>query len=137
VTVTHGGVTARGFEKGGRFKSSGDEVNLEEFRGPVEVQAERASVHLAPRGPITERVTVKTTQGGIRLEVPAGSRFDLDAAARRGEVRADVPGLSVTRSDARRVSGKMAGGGELVTLTADGDVELEARTESASGAPNP
>jgi len=37
----------------------------------------------------------------------------------------------VTRSEARRVSGTMAGGGNAVSLTADGDVELEPRTAQA------
>ena len=131
VSVSHGGLEARGFRKGGRIKASGDEVRLDGWAGALEVEAERASVRLVPGGPITERVTVRTTHGGIHLEVPVGSRFDLDAETRRGEVRAEVPGLTVTRSEARRVSGTMAGGGNAVSLTADGDVELEPRTAQA------
>jgi DUF4097 and DUF4098 domain-containing protein YvlB len=133
VTVSHGGLRARGLAKGARVKVSGDDVNLDGFAGAVDVQAERASVHLSPRGPVTESILVRTTQGGIRLEVPAGSRFDLDARAKRGEVRADIPGLLLSRPDARSVTGKMAGGGNAVSLTADGDVELESRSESARG----
>jgi DUF4097 and DUF4098 domain-containing protein YvlB len=133
VAVAHGGVRARSFTKGGRFKASGEDVTLDGFEGAVDVEAERASVHIAPRGAITERISVRATHGGIRLEVPVGSRFDLEAEARRGEVRADLPGFVVSRSDTRRVSGTLAGGGSPVTLTADGDVELEARTANARG----
>jgi hypothetical protein len=133
VAVSHGGVRARGFTKGGRFKASGEDVTLDAFEGAVEVEVERASVHIAPSGAITERISVRASHGGIRLEVPVGSRFDLEAEARRGEVRADLPGFVVSRSDSRRVSGKLAGGGSPVTLTADGDVELEPRTASARG----
>jgi len=131
VSVSHGGLEARGFRKGGRIKASGDEVRLAGWAGALEVEAERASVRLAPGGPITDRVSVRTTHGGIHLEVPPGSRFDLEAEARRGEVRADVPGLTLTHIEARRVSGTMAGGGNAVSLTADGDVELEPRTAQA------
>jgi DUF4097 and DUF4098 domain-containing protein YvlB len=133
VTVSHGGLQARGLAKGARVKVSGDDVTIEGFEGAIDVQGERASVHLSPRGPLTESVSVRTTHGGIRLEVPAGSHFDLDAKTRRGEVRADIPGLALLRPEARRVTGKMAGGGNAVSLTADGDVELESRSESARG----
>jgi hypothetical protein len=131
VTVDHGGARASGFSKGGRFEVTGDDLNLDGYEGALEVVAERASVHLQPRGPITERISVRTTQGGIRLEVPAGSRFDLDAETRRGEMRAELPELAVERSDARHLNGKLAGGGSPVSLTADGDVELWPRTANA------
>lgn len=133
VTVSHGGLKARGLAKGARVKVSGDDVNIEGFAGPIDVQGERASVHLSPRGPLTETILVRTTHGGIRLEVPAGSHFDFDARAKRGDVRADIPGLVLVRPDARSVTGKMAGGGNAVSLTADGDVELESRSENARG----
>jgi DUF4097 and DUF4098 domain-containing protein YvlB len=133
VTVVHGGVRAQTFTKGGRFKASGEDVTLDRFEGAVDVEAERASAHIAPRGAITEGISVRVSHGGIRLEVPTGSRFDLEAVARRGEVRADLPGFAVSRSDARHVSGKLAGGGSPVTLAADGDVELEPRTANARG----
>jgi len=135
VVVVHGGVQARDVRKGGRIKASGDDVSLDGFAGPLEVETERASVDLAPLGPITERVSVKAARGGIRLVVPAGSRFDLVAETRRGELRADLPGLTVTRSDRRHVSGTLAGGGSPVSLSADGDVELETLAATARGEP--
>ena len=75
---------------------------------------------------------MSATQGEVRLEVPDGSRFDLDAESRRGELSTEVPGLTTSETGgepgrAHRVAGKLAGGGVAVRLRADGDVTLEAK----------
>lgn len=133
VTVWHGGVRAERLQKGVRVRSSGEDVELEAVQGPVDVDLERGSVHVAHRGPLTEAVTIRATRGDIRLEVPSGSHFELEAEARHGEVRVDVRGLSLTRTDDRRARGSVGGGGNLVKLSADGDVTVEERTATASG----
>ncbi len=133
VTVAHGGVRAQRLQKGVRVKASGDDVELEGVQGAVDVDLERGSVHVAHRGPLTESITIRATSGGIRLEVPSGSRFDLEAEARRGDVEVDFPGLSLTRTDKRRAHGSVGGGGHLVKLSADGDVTVEERTATAAG----
>jgi DUF4097 and DUF4098 domain-containing protein YvlB len=133
LSVQHGGVEARALAKGARVRASGDEVEIEDFRGPLEVTVERGGVHLAPREPITDAITASSTQGDVRLEIPEGSRIDLDAESRRGEVRAEVKGLSIDRTSGgesgrpRRVSGKLGGGGSPVRLRADGDISVESR----------
>ena len=91
--------------------------------------AARAS---SPRAALAAEVTVSATQGEVRLEVPEGSRFDLDAESRRGELSTEVPGLTTSETGgepgrAHRVAGQLAGGGVAVRLRADGDVTLEAK----------
>lgn len=133
VTVEHGGLRAEGLEKGARVKASGDEVTLDGFRGPVEVEAARGAVRLVPAGPLVEPVTVRSTHGGILLEVPPGSRFTLEARTERGETRIDVPELKITRTEGETVTGTLGGGGSLVKLIADGgDVTVEPRSAAAS-----
>jgi hypothetical protein len=131
VSVSHGGVRAKAVEKGVKIKASGSDVELDDVRGPVDVDLERGSVHVALQGPLADPVDVRARNGGIRLEVPAGSRFELQAEARRGDVEVDVAGLSLTRSD-RTAHGSVGTGGALVKLTADGDVTVEERTATAS-----
>jgi DUF4097 and DUF4098 domain-containing protein YvlB len=134
VAVVHGGLEASGLGKGARVKAAGDDVTLEGFRGPVEIESRRGAVHLVPAGALTEPLTVSTVNGGIRLEVPAGSRFVLEATSRRGEVQVEVPGITITRTQPGRVQGSLAGGGSTVKLSAEGgDVSVEARSKSASG----
>jgi hypothetical protein len=128
VAVRHGGVTARGLEKDARVRGVGEDVVIDGFHGPVDVEVERGDAHLTPRWPITEAISVSAREGGIRLEVPAGSRFELEAESRRGELDLDAPGLDVTVSDSGppgRATGMVGGGGGTkVTLTADDDVTV-------------
>jgi hypothetical protein len=134
VTVEHGGLQGRGLQQGARVKASGDDVDLEGFRGPLAVEVSRASVHLVPQGPLVDPVSASTRHGGIHLEVPAGSRFDLEARTQRGEIQVDLPGFTTTHSAAGSLTGKLAGGGNTVRLTAEGgELSVTARTAAAQG----
>jgi hypothetical protein len=133
VTVSHGGVQARGLENGIRVKSSGDEVVLESVRGPVTVESNRGDVRITPAGPVTEAVSVSTQHGSITLEVPAGSRFALEASASRGELDVDVPGLAMKHVQPSRVEGVLGAGGNTVKLLAEtGNVTVSAAAAAAS-----
>jgi hypothetical protein len=128
--VDHGGVEASGLAKGATVRATGGDVSLDGFTGPVEVEVERGSARLSPRAPVGAAITASATQGEVRLDVPEGSRFDLDAEAKRGEAQAEVPGLAVSKTEGEpgrghRVTGRIGGGGAAVRLRADGDVVLE------------
>ncbi len=127
-----GDVEARGLAQGATVRTTGGDVSLDGFTGRVEVEVDRGSAHLSPRAALGTDVTVSVTQGEVRLDVPEGSRFDLDAESRRGELSAEVPGLTTSETGgepghAHRLAGTLAGGGVAVRLRADGDVTLEAK----------
>jgi hypothetical protein len=135
VAADHGGLEASGLAKGARVRTSGGDVSLDGFAGAVEVEVERGSARLSPRAPVAADVTASAKGGDVRLGVPEGSRFDLDAESRRGEVSTQVPGFTASEADgepghAHHVAGKLAGGGASVHLRADGDVTLEAKPAS-------
>jgi hypothetical protein len=112
-----------------RAKVERGAVTIDGFRGQIDVETEGGDVLLAPRAPITATVSASATKGGIRLEVPAGSRFDLEAESHRGELLFDVPELDRSVSDpgsGGRATGTIGGGGARVKLTADDDITLEA-----------
>jgi hypothetical protein len=133
VTVSHGGVQARGLESGIRVKSSGDEVTLDGVRGAVTVEADRGDVHIKPAGPVTDPVSVSTKHGSITVEIPAGSRFALEASTSRGELDVDVPGLEMKQVKPTRVEGVLGTGGNAMKLFADtGDVTVSTATAAAS-----
>ena len=137
VAVSHGALRAQGLAKGARVKASGDDVVLDGFRGPIEVVAERAAVRLVPAAPITDVVRVSATHGPIELDVPAGSRFDLQASVDGGgEITVEVPDLSTTQTGKGRVAGKVGGGGSTVVLTTShGDVRLRGASAVAQKTP--
>jgi len=136
VKVVHGGVKARALEKGAQISASGADVEIDGFRGEVRVEVERGGVSLAPAGALTDPVWASAAQGAVRLEVPAGSRFVLDATAERGEVQVDVPGLVLTSTAAGVTKGEIGGGGSSVHLQArHGDVRVHAATTTAAKNP--
>jgi DUF4097 and DUF4098 domain-containing protein YvlB len=132
LRVQHGGVQAAGLAGGARITASGGDVALDGFAGPVQVEVERGNVRLAPHAVLGAELVARTTNGDLRLEVPEGSHFDLEAESRRGQVSVPREGLA-TREDGgehgrgERVLGKYAGGGVPVRLNADDDVTLESR----------
>jgi DUF4097 and DUF4098 domain-containing protein YvlB len=136
ATADHGSVEGRGLAKGAKVRATGGEVSLDGFAGPVEVEVERGSARLSPRAALAAPLTASATNGEVHLDVPEGSRFDLDAESRRGELRTDVPGLAAPETERKpgrgqSLAAKLAGGGALVRLRADGDVVLEAKPAGA------
>jgi DUF4097 and DUF4098 domain-containing protein YvlB len=133
VKVEHGGLHARSLAKGATVHASGDDVTLEGFRGGARVVATRGSVRLVPDEAINDPISVTAEHGGIALEVPPGSRFDLHASAKPGNVSVNVADFTATESGASRVTGRVGQGGTTVTLeTQHGDVTVEPKGSSAS-----
>jgi DUF4097 and DUF4098 domain-containing protein YvlB len=133
IEVEHGGVEASALGRGVRAKASGDSVAISDFEGPAEVRVERGSVELSTAKPVTDPFFVSATHGGIRLDVPAQSRFDLEADVERGQIEVDVPGLVATETTRKSFKGTMGAGGALVRLRAEGgDVTVGARAATVS-----
>jgi hypothetical protein len=133
ITVAHGGARARAFEGGARVRAEGDAVTLRDYAGPIDVEARRGDVELGPRSAIVDPISVATDHGTIRLDVPAGSRFALEADAFRGEMDIEVEGLKTARSGEGRLTGDLGGGGSRVLLRArHGDVHLSGRAGRTS-----
>lgn len=136
VKVDHGGLRATGLAQGAKVQVLGGDAVLEGFRGGVEIVADRASVELRPDAPLTDPIAATSRFGTIQLAVPAESRFDLLAAAPRGEVSVHLPGFTASESSAKRVAGQLAGGGSTVNLSSDhGDVRVEERVAEVAEAP--
>jgi hypothetical protein len=136
ATVHNGSVDAKGLAQGVRVNSSGGDVTLDGVAGAIEVVLERGSASIAPRVVITGPVSVSVANGDARLDVPAGSRLDLDTRSRRGEVRAEIEDLEQKTVEKGHGPGeslraRLAGGGVSVKLHADGDVTLASSAASA------
>jgi DUF4097 and DUF4098 domain-containing protein YvlB len=126
VDVERGGVRAQTLQAA-LVRASGADVSLEGFAGPVEVRSRRGDIELRPAGPLAAPVTASTGSGQVRLEVPAGGAFELDARAPRGSVDVELPDFSITGESLRRVSGRRAQAGVAVSLTAErGSVKVAA-----------
>ncbi len=139
VDVSHGGLKGQGLAAGARIKSSGDDVVIDGFEGRLEIEAERGDVQLSAADPIVESITVTAPHGSIVVQVPEGSRFELEAVTASGALDVSVPGLVVSESSEGRAVGRFGGGGAVVELRAErGDVTLEpSAAKPPSEAPPP
>jgi DUF4097 and DUF4098 domain-containing protein YvlB len=135
VSVHHGSVDAKGIAQGARVRGSGGDVEIDGATGPLDIELQRGSARIRPRAAIAAPVTLSVRNGEARLAIPEGSRVDVETESLRGEVRADVPGLSASAEHrghrGERLSGRIAGGGSVVKVSADGDVTLESGTAAA------
>jgi hypothetical protein len=109
--ATNGGIVGRGLQAQvveGRVTNGGVEVELLTLLGPE------------------GRVELGSTNGGIRLDLPADSRATLSARAVNGGVQADNLALTITGEQTRRrVEGTLNGGGARVELsTTNGGVRV-------------
>jgi len=129
AAVEHGGVSGRALARGARVRGSGGDVTLTGFAGPLDLQIERGSAKLSPGAPLDAELSVRASHGGVELEVPDGSRFDLEAESRTGQVEAPLDGIRSedARGRGARAAGRHGGGGVSVRLDADGDIRLDPR----------
>jgi len=78
-------------------------------------------------------LSATATYGDVQLQVPAGSRFELHAAADSGALDVTLPGLTTSESSEQRLIGRLGEGGALVQLRAShGDVRISQRSEVAN-----
>jgi hypothetical protein len=129
AVVERGGLEAKALARGARIRVRGSDATLDGFSGPIDLEVERGSARLAPGAALDAEIVARVTHGEVHLEVPEGSRFDLEAESVRGRVDAPLEGLTAEDEGRRgqRASGRHAGGGVSVRLKADGDVSLESR----------
>ncbi len=137
ITVHHGGLEGKGLAQGARVRASGADVTLDGFTGPVEVELDRGNARVSPRATIAAPITVSVQNGDAQLELPQGSRVDLEGDSRRGEIHSELPDAVVSRDEradhgpGHRLSARLGGGGIAVRVNAEGDVRLSSQTASA------
>ena len=70
-------------------------------------------------------VEVRTVDGDVELQLPAGASVRLDLRTDDGPIDVEAPGSDLTRAD-RRLTGTVgAGEGELRVETEDGSVDVK------------
>jgi DUF4097 and DUF4098 domain-containing protein YvlB len=133
VEVKHGGVRAEGLAQDAVLRTTGGNVEVDGFRGRMDVVTERAGVNLVATAPLTAPITVRTSNGDVELDVPAGSPFGIEASARHGDVSANVSQLAFITNEQSRIVGQLGTGGPAVKLDAThGNVRVREKTALAA-----
>lgn len=129
IHARHAGARASNVTGQVDVETSYADIRVDGAGGPIQARVTHGDAHLSPRVPITRAIDASASDGGITLDVPEGSRFELDAESTHGEVNVDVPGLEARATgdgEPARASGSVGGGETRVTLRARGDITVEA-----------
>lgn len=110
-----------------RVHTGSGNIELRGVNGMLDAHSGSGDVTI--QGANSGRWEIRTSSGNVDLELPAGTGFDLDAAAGSGSVTVDRPVTMVIQGDLRRAQhemrGKVSGGGhELLVHTGSGDVRI-------------
>lgn len=118
-------------------KVVGGQADLTDLRSSdLDVNVRGGSVAVTMRTITDGRVTLKTVGGNVVLRLPAASAFDVEADAKPGHIRTNLPITVQAGPFAEELRGTYNGGGATVRLSARaGNVEIDL-TESPATEPS-
>jgi len=105
VEARRGTVIARDIGGAVDVDARGGKVVLEDVRGPARVRTRAGSVDW--RGRVGAPVDIESRAGGLRLAVTPDSAFWIDAEARAGSVRSELPVDYLKKPDAKAPTVKL------------------------------
>ena len=122
-------VRVSGLREGGRVEGDGNDVELRDFSGALEVRVRLGDIRLYPGGPLEHPLTALSRAGGsVTVELDPGDGFRLEAEAPHGEVRAELQGFEATVRERGALSGAIGEASTPVSLRAErGDVLVRER----------
>jgi hypothetical protein len=130
IEVVQAGAPAARIERGGVEAGSGD-VDVSSSSGTVRVRGVRGTLRASttsgglhvqgePRGDWE----LSAASGGVRVDVPDGSGFDLDATTSSGSIDVGMP-VAISSTGRRTLRGTVHGGGSRLRVrTSSGSIDI-------------
>lgn len=128
--TTNGSVRLSDITGPAQARSTNGTIELDNIAGGIEARTVngRIDAKLATAPGPKDEIVCRTTNGRIRLVMPAGANFDLLMRSSSGSLSTDFELASVVEDTKKRLEGTVGEGGPLVSLrTVNGRVALEAR----------
>ena len=108
LETTNGGITVR---------DSGGSVDAESTNGGIQVSLSEVAAD--------EKMSFKTTNGGIKLHLPTSVRASLLAKTANGSIKSDFPIAVHGRINTSRLEGDINGGGATIEIkTTNGAISI-------------
>ncbi|MGH9404880.1 MAG: DUF4097 family beta strand repeat-containing protein, partial [Terriglobia bacterium] len=114
-----GSIEASGVDGPVQVTTRQKDVSLRGFKHGAAISDENGNITLQPAGPPSYPIEVSARNGDIVLNLPAASRFTVNASSSHGEVSSDftAPGLVInTQGDQPSIEGAMGKGGPEIRL---------------------
>ncbi len=127
VTNTNGEVAATALSGKLFAHTTNGGINVERVSGAIDAQSTNGNVSV-DLASLTDRVALRTTNGGVVLTVPEDAKADLSASCTNGGINVAGLKLDTTDSSRRHVEGTLNGGGTKIDLrTTNGGIRVRAR----------
>ncbi len=126
LASTNGGITIDGVRGELRFQTTNGGIHLDDVGGDVEGHTTNGGVHIALSGNTWdgEGMAVRTTNGGVKMSIPAVYSAHLEAATTNGGMDIGFP-VTVQGKIDRKLSVDLGSGGPTVKVaTTNGGVKI-------------
>jgi len=118
ITLMHGDFRATSITGPLKLSTRSNDVHLEDVSGSVEVDNRNGLVELRTKGPLGN-IDINNVHGGIQLEMPSVSNFQLEAESMGGEIESDFRVVVNNNGREATARGTVGKGGNSVRLKAD------------------
>lgn len=115
VKIALGNITVENVQGPVRVRTKVADVQLRDFTQTAEVQLDRGDIEIRPLA-AHGRIEAKTDNGSVDLVIPAGAKFDLTAATKRGEINNDYGSPLRLESEGRTATLRGTTGGPAIHL---------------------
>ncbi len=112
------------------------DVQISDFTGPLDITLDRGDLNLSPALPLG-RIQAHLRSGDIRLALPAGAQFTLNATTENGDISNPFGGGLAIETKGRKgtLRGAVGGGAAINLETRRGDIAVQQAVVAGSNAP--
>jgi len=135
VKIALGNISAENVQGPVKVRTKVADVQLRDFTQTAEVQLERGDIEVRPLA-AHGRIDAKTDNGNVDLVVPAGSKFDLTAVTRRGEINNDFGAPFKVETEGHKSTLRGTTGGPVIHMeTERGEITVRRAGQGESPTP--
>ena len=112
------------------------DVQISDFTGPLDVTLDRGDLNLTPALPLG-RIQAHLRSGDIRLALPAGAQFTLNATTENGDISNPFGGGLALETKGRQgtLRGTVGSGASIELETRRGDIAVQQAVAAGANAP--
>lgn len=116
-------LTENGYSKA-VVKSGRGKIDVSGARAGVDAEVDAGTLHI--KAILWDDWQLKSSSGIIRIEVPAGAKFEVDASSESGEVSADREDMPKPQDEVHQLHQQVNGGGKHITArSSKGSIFIE------------
>ncbi len=136
VSMTLGDFTGSKLSGPTHLTGRSRDVQISDFTGPLDITLDRGDLNLTPALPLG-RIQAHLRSGDIRLALPAGAQFTLNATTENGDISNPFGGGLTLETKGRQgtLRGTVGGGAAINLETRRGDIAVQQAVVAGVNAP--